>query len=118
MKAPFKITGATLDVLEALLAHRDELHGFAIARAAGKATGSVYPILLRLENAGWVESHWETEHPQEGRPRRRFYRLSGVGLPHAQAIVMERRGQLPNPLPDTDLRPNPVLGLNAGGGAS
>lgn len=93
MKTPFKVTGATLDVLEALLAHGDELHGFAIARAAGKPTGSVYPILFRLEQAGWVESRWETEHPEEGRPRRRFYRLSGAGLPSARAIVIERRAE-------------------------
>ncbi|MFJ8348972.1 PadR family transcriptional regulator [Streptomyces sp. NPDC094153] len=93
MKTPFKITGATLDVLEVLILG-DELHGFAVAKAAGKPTGSVYPILLRLEEAGWVESRWETEHPETGRPRRRFYKLTADGITSAQAIVKERRGQV------------------------
>lgn len=94
MKAPFKITGATLDVLEVLIPG-DEVHGFAVAKAAGKPTGSVYPILLRLEEAGWIESRWESEHPEPGRPRRRFYKLTADGMTSARAIVKERRGQLP-----------------------
>ncbi|MGF1344696.1 PadR family transcriptional regulator [Streptomyces flavovirens] len=62
MKSPFRITSTTLDVLEAFLSSQEELHGFAVAKAAGKPTGSVYPILARLEQAGWLDSHWETEH--------------------------------------------------------
>ncbi|MGE5055428.1 MAG: PadR family transcriptional regulator [Acidobacteriota bacterium] len=43
-------------------------------------SGTLYPILLRLEQAGWVESYWESATPQElGRPRRRFYQLTAVG---------------------------------------
>ncbi|MEE1761189.1 PadR family transcriptional regulator [Streptomyces sp. SP18BB07] len=94
MKTPFRITGATLDVLEVLLS-AEELHGFAVAKAAGKPTGSVYPILLRLEEAGWVESRWETEHPDAGRPRRRFYQLTADGMASARAIIKERRGPTP-----------------------
>lgn len=52
METPFRITRPTLDVLEAFLVSPDELHGFTVGRAAGKPTGSVYPILARMEQAG------------------------------------------------------------------
>ena len=58
----------------------EELYGLKIARNAGRKTGSVYPILARLEEAGWVESCWEREERDERGPRRRFYRLSPDGL--------------------------------------
>ncbi|MGH7743321.1 MAG: PadR family transcriptional regulator [Candidatus Dormibacteria bacterium] len=92
MQALSRITQAMLDVLTILVQAPDDPHGFAIAKAAKHPTGSVYPILARLEDAGWVESHWETEHPHEGRPRRRFYRLtSPEGLRAARTLLEERR---------------------------
>ena len=51
MRTPFRITSVTLDVLEAFLVSREELHGFAVAKAVGKPTGSMYPILGRLDQA-------------------------------------------------------------------
>ncbi|MFE9802961.1 PadR family transcriptional regulator [Streptomyces goshikiensis] len=111
MRTPFRITAATLDVLEAFLASRDELHGFAVARAAGKATGSIYPILGRLEQAGWLISHWETENPSEGRPRRRFYTLTPDGTEQARAVVIERRGKLPSPHLPPSAKPWPAFGF-------
>ncbi|MFD0371134.1 PadR family transcriptional regulator [Streptomyces sp. NPDC127114] len=106
MSAPFRITSTTLDVLEAFLASSEELHGFAVAKAAGKPTGSVYPILARLEQAGWLGSRWEDENPQEGRPRRRFYELTPNGAAEAERIVIERRGSLPKATSVTQ-RPQP-----------
>ena len=88
-----RVTPATLDVLEALVWARDDLHGFAIARAVKRPTGSVYPILSRLEHAGLLESRWEFEHPEPGRPRRRFYHLSPDGLSIARELLEERRGK-------------------------
>ena len=59
---------------------RDELSGAEIGRFAKLASGTLYPILLRLEEAGWLASRWEVEDPRElRRPRRRFYRVTGVG---------------------------------------
>ncbi|MFG3233608.1 PadR family transcriptional regulator [Streptomyces antibioticus] len=95
METPFRITAATVDVLEALWASPVELHGFALARATGKSTGSVYPILVRMERAGWLQGRWETEHPELGRPRRRFYGLTSDGLAAAKCIVVERYGGNP-----------------------
>lgn len=88
---PFRITPATLDVLEAL-AEGDEIHGFAIARTAKRPTGSVYPILARLEEAAWAQSRWKAQHPQRSRPPRRFYQLTETGREEAAKLLEERRG--------------------------
>jgi DNA-binding PadR family transcriptional regulator len=77
-------------VLEVLLKPDDELYGLRIAKATGRPTGSVFPILARLEQAGWVVSEWEATGPHSRGPRRRFYRLSADGLPAAQAAVSGR----------------------------
>ena len=65
-----------------LLGLREGLaHGFDIIDATGLRSGSVYPILRRLEDAGLVRSHWERAPVarQEGRPPRRYYELTGAG---------------------------------------
>ncbi len=87
-----RVTPAILDVLEALMGPDDELYGLKIAQNAGRKAGSVYPILARLEEAGWVESSWESEERDERGPRRRFYRLDPGGLAAARALLIERRG--------------------------
>ena len=87
-----RVTPATLDVLEALMGPDEELYGLKIAQNAGRKAGSVYPILARLEEAGWVESSWEHEERDERGPRRRFYRLDPGGLAAARALLIERRG--------------------------
>ena len=87
-----RVTPATLDVLEALMGPDEELYGLKIAQNAGRKAGSVYPILARLEEAGWVESSWESEERDERGPRRRFYRLDPGGLTAARALLVERRG--------------------------
>src|SRR5258708_32602464 len=110
MEAPFRLTPATLDVLEVLLVGRDEMHGFAIAQEAGRPTGSFRPILFRMERAGWVDSRWEAEHPEPGKPRRRFYRLNPTGLAASRPIVLDRRGRLPSARPLVR-RSRPVLGF-------
>src|SRR5215471_20772038 len=87
-----RVTPATLDVLEALMGPDEELYGLRIAMNAGRKAGSVYPILARLEEAGWVESFWEREERGERGPRRRFYQFSADGLAAARALLIERRG--------------------------
>lgn len=91
MANEFRVTEATLDVLEVLLSGDRELYGLKIAKAAGRPTGTVFPILARLEQLGWLTSEWETADQAARGPRRRFYQLSGVGLPKAQALVAQRR---------------------------
>ena len=93
MDVGFRVTDATLDVLEILLDGGDDLYGLKIAKAAGRPTGSVFPILARLEGCGWVTSEWETSDPSERGPRRRFYRLSPDGAELAAALLTRRRAR-------------------------
>jgi PadR family transcriptional regulator PadR len=75
--------------LRAMLDEPDrELYGLELVDATGLPPGTIYPIMARLEGAGWVSSRWE-EIGQEakGRPRRRYYRLSADGIAQAQAAV-------------------------------
>ena len=65
-----------------------ELYGVEISEAAGLPSGTVHPILARLEGVTWVESHWEDIDPRkEGRPARRYYRLTSSGLEFAQSAL-------------------------------
>jgi PadR family transcriptional regulator, regulatory protein PadR len=78
----------TLRVLDAFLENpSDELAGADVQKRSGLASGTLYPILLRLESAGWFISRWETIDPSSaGRPRRRLYRLTPNGLARAGEV--------------------------------
>ncbi|HEV2269469.1 MAG TPA: helix-turn-helix transcriptional regulator [Steroidobacteraceae bacterium] len=78
----------TLRVLEAFLEHPTrELSGADVHKRSHLASGTLYPILLRLESAGWFVSRWEAISPAAaGRPRRRLYRLTPTGLARASAV--------------------------------
>jgi len=80
-------------VLRALLEHPTrELYGLEICQAAGLASGTIHPILARLEGLGWLESRWEDIDPvKEGRPKRRYYRLSPDGAEQARYALANAR---------------------------
>jgi DNA-binding PadR family transcriptional regulator len=87
-----RITGPTLKVLGALLSSGGvELSGADIARATNLASGTLYPILFRLERAGWLESRWEEKDDPRtlGRPRRRLYQVRALGARNARAAVKD-----------------------------
>lgn len=85
-----RLSVATLKVLGAFLSAKGELSGADLARHAGIGPGTLYPLLQRLERAGWLDSRWETEDPSElGRPRRRYYRVTGLGRQHAHSAYRE-----------------------------
>src|ERR1700704_5803741 len=78
----------TLRVLEAFLENpTEQLAGADVQRRSSLASGTLYPILLRLESAGWFVSRWEAVDPASvGRPRRRLYRLTPSGLARASEV--------------------------------
>lgn len=80
------MTQTTQAVLRALLEDVDsERYGLEICAATGLPSGTVHPILARLEVLGWVDSAWEQIDPRErGRPRRRYYRLNAHGISMAR----------------------------------
>lgn len=50
-------------------------------RHSGFWSGTTYPILLRILDAGWVRAEWETGDPQElGRPLMRQYSIEAPGV--------------------------------------
>jgi DNA-binding MarR family transcriptional regulator len=83
-----RISLQTLKVLEAFLENpAEQLAGADVQKRTGLASGTLYPILLRLEGAGWFVSRWELIDPSAvGRPRRRLYRLTPTGLARASAV--------------------------------
>jgi DNA-binding PadR family transcriptional regulator len=78
----------TLRVLEVFLENpTEQLAGAELHQRCGIASGTLYPILLRLEAAGWFVSQWESIDPSiAGRPRRRLYRLTATGLRRASEV--------------------------------
>ena len=65
-----------------------EVYGLELGRAAGLASGTVHPILARLESLGWVTSRWEDVDPRAAsRPARRYYRLTDDGAQAARPAL-------------------------------
>jgi DNA-binding PadR family transcriptional regulator len=59
-----------------------------LMRDTGHPSGTLYPILLRLQRAGWVEARWEEiDAAVAGRPARRYYRLTADGVVAARTAV-------------------------------
>ncbi|WP_242613941.1 PadR family transcriptional regulator [Actinomadura roseirufa] len=104
-----RMTLPTQLVLRALLTEpAHEFYGLQIGQAAGLPSGTVHPILARLEALDWLESRWEDIDPaREGRPRRRYYRLTTDGAERARIALAEARTQVTD-LPV--LRPRPTGG--------
>lgn len=93
MGSPSRVTPQLLDVLAVLLSDQasEELHGWEIMKRSGRSGPTVYQILERLGDAGWLEARWEAHHPEPGKPRRRFYRLTPNGTVEARTLLAKRR---------------------------
>jgi DNA-binding PadR family transcriptional regulator len=98
-------------VLRAMLADpTQEMYGLQISQAAELASGTIHPILARLETCGWLESRWEDADPKKmQRPRRRYYRLTRDGVEFGTAALA--RTHTPAPLA-ARLRPRLAGGLS------
>ena len=77
------------DVLRALRDGR-RVHGWEVARLCGQSPPTVYRVLQRLCEAGWVDYEWEAHNPEPGKPRRRFYWLTEDGRVGARAVLRAR----------------------------
>ncbi|PXA96382.1 PadR family transcriptional regulator [Nostoc sp. 3335mG] len=59
-------------------------HGYELAQLAGVKSGTLYPLLIRLEEQGHLDAEWQ--QPQGGgRPPRHAYRLTASGVALARA---------------------------------
>jgi DNA-binding PadR family transcriptional regulator len=96
MSSTPRITRQTIEILSTMLDDPyEQWYGLELSKAAGLKSGTIYPALARLENAGWLSSYWEDIDPSEaGRPRRRLYRLTGEGADSARRVVDEHLERL------------------------
>jgi PadR family transcriptional regulator PadR len=94
-----RLSHQTLRVLKVFIeGPKEGLAGSDIWKALGLFTGTVYPILLRLEGAGWLKGDWEKPPPEElGRPRKRIYRLTSFGYNKAREALAALEVQVGRP---------------------
>ena len=75
-----RMTGPLERVLGAFLADPAEpRYGYDLMKAARLPSGTLYPLLARLERESLVASAWETPQ-QEGQRPRKYYQLTGEGI--------------------------------------
>ncbi len=65
-------------------------YGYDLSRETNLKSGTLYPILMRLERQGWLEARWE-EEPAPGKPRRHLYRLTTLGAAEGSRILSVAR---------------------------
>lgn len=86
MKPIKRLTKPTEGVLM-LLAHTETgIWGLEISKLLKIPTGTVYPILSRLQELGWVLSYWDNDHDRVG-PRRKYYRLTESALVECSRLL-------------------------------
>lgn len=79
------MSGHARALLAALLDARDGWsHGYELAVRTGIKSGTLYPLLIRLEAQGYLEAEWQ-QPLASGRPPRHAYRLTAAGQRLARA---------------------------------
>ncbi|HEX8573557.1 MAG TPA: helix-turn-helix transcriptional regulator [Allosphingosinicella sp.] len=85
-------------------AGREWSYGYELASLTGIRSGTLYPLLIRLEAQGYLDAEWQ-QPAAAGRPPRHAYRLTAAGR---RLALAEAAG------PD----PAAARGWSAGGAAS
>jgi PadR family transcriptional regulator PadR len=89
-------TKALLHVAEALMQKPAAQHwGYELGREADIRSGVMYPILRRLLDEGWLEDGWEDPATTQGRPPRRYYTLTELGIRELGGLVVHAQGRAP-----------------------
>ena len=92
MKTP-RISAETLRVLERFIERpTDWRYGYELSRETGLKSGTLYPILMRLEKHRLLEARWVSTG--EGVPPRHTYRLTPDGLELAREKLAAPRARL------------------------
>jgi PadR family transcriptional regulator PadR len=84
-----RITLSIVRLLQVFLSDPDATRwGYELLKLSGVKRSTLYPALTRLEDAGWIEGKWENvDEEAEGRPARRYYRLTLEGSRCADEAV-------------------------------
>ena len=86
-KQPTRVTKPTVTVARYLLAvGQSSTYGLEIGHHTDLGSASVYAVLDRFEEYGWVDSDWETDSKRRG-ARRRHYRVTTEGITELEALV-------------------------------
>lgn len=91
----------------------DYKYGFDVMDITGLPSGTVYPALRRMEDAGLVISKWESEAAaqQEGRPARKYYEVTATGREAlVEAVNRYRHMERLMPRPSRKTKPAPERG--------
>lgn len=77
----------TLAILDELLREPAEWrYGYDLMQATALSAGTLYPILMRMTERGWLEASWE-ERTDGGRPPRHLYRFTAAGARAAREML-------------------------------
>ena len=69
-------------------------YGYDLMKAARLPSGTLYPLLARLEHENLVASAWETPQ-QEGQRPRKYYQLTGEGIRIARLELAQASARRP-----------------------
>jgi len=94
-----ELVQGTLDMLVLKTLALEPLHGYGIALRLQQMSrgvfrinpGSLFPALLRLERAGWIESEWRAT---ENNRRAKYYRLTAAGRARLKSETREWSRQI------------------------
>jgi len=82
-----RLSQSLVVVLRQLLAEPDQWrYGYDLSNATAVPPGTLYPLLVRLADAGWLVAKWE-ERGEGGRPPRHLYRLTASGRREARDVI-------------------------------
>jgi PadR family transcriptional regulator, regulatory protein PadR len=106
MDTGLRVTLTVARVLRVFLADPAEpRYGFDLMERTGMPSGSLYPVLARLDRAGWITGHREDLDPvAAGRPPRRYFTLTPEGERLARARVAQLAHEFAPPVPRPHLQ--------------
>jgi DNA-binding PadR family transcriptional regulator len=96
-----ELTPKMADVIKVFLEDPEQSrYGFELMRRTGQPSGTLYPILAKLEHAGWLIGGKEViDAHAEGRPARRNYRIAGAAVAVARTQLAALSEQYRPPVP-------------------
>lgn len=85
----FTLNAAMLDFLVLSIVRRGDSYGYQISQMlkhiSNAKDSTLYPVLKRLTESGWVEAY---DQPYQGR-NRRYYRITDGGCEHQEELCRE-----------------------------
>lgn len=85
----FTLNAPLLDFLVLSVISRGDTYGYQISQRLKQVYGAkdstLYPVLKRLQESGWVEVY---DQPYQGR-NRRYYHITDAGTAHQQELHKE-----------------------------